>query len=646
MANPADTVFGVQFSVYVSGIYLPASSVSVTTAFSAIPQCTIALPPYAELYGIGRQDRVPVHVFFLDNFREAETPAYKLFFEGVITGFGYVNNAIGRSFVIQCESVLNILNKIYIRHLASMSDVFTNALPGQSLTEFTKMVIPSIFPMLLFSNDSTTLIKDRATTEGDNLIMYPTQMLENALNFIVNYDQDNPLAKFYKEYLTLIKATKRSTKVAYFDTKGGDFWGCKRFPTLSFLTDKATVEAIATQVNEWGQRSSIYELISGVLAKMEYEFAFFNSPALIGDSVVSMCLKPILYDAMPPACNVMFRSLISSISTNENVDSIPTRIRSNDVNSIINIIAGGNASELQQMATLDCYPSEGFGPTAPPGVDMDEYTQELLISEQYTGPNIADISAPDWWSYVSSAKMTGTAEEQKTMFYTARMQMMKNMFLKKRYEGSRLSVTMAFNPYIVAGLPGVAFDPKDDGFTFIGQVLAVQHDIHKGSATTTVELGYVRSLEEESTDRLLNTLTLISEKVTNYDVSEAEPISRMSEVYGSMIACDAVANVGEIECMLDDSKPEWAERQMNPKKAYDYNKRDVVSQTYFMQDFLGLTENSAVEISDDYGNKIPSCYDGGLVDNRNRTSAGYHPDYRERLLAIQSTEVDQTIYGE
>lgn len=638
-SSPADTVFGVQFSVYITGVYMPATSVSVTTAFSVVPQCTIALPAEPKLYGIGRDDLIPVHVFFLDNF--SDTPGtYRLFFEGVITGFAYMNNAMGRSFVVQCEGTLNILNKIYIRHIASLSDVFTASLPAQAFTEFTKVVIPSIFPLLLFT-------KDGAPATEDNLIAYPTQMVENAMKFIKEYAQDNPLAAFYKQYFIDIIADKRCQKVEFFDKEGADcvsFWKCDRFPTLAFLTNKATVDALITQVENWGQRASIFELISGVLDKMEYEFAFFNSPMLSSSkSVISMCVKPILYDAFPPVCNVMFRSLVASFSTNENVSDVPTRIRANDINSVLNIIAGDSSMDLQKMLTIDCYPSDKFGFDTLPDVDKDMYAQELLESETHTGPKIVDIAAPDWWSYINTARMSGSAEEQQTQFFTARMQMMKNMYLKKRYEGSRLSVNLAFNPYLVSGLPGVVFDPQDNAFGFIGQVLSVEHTLTKTGATTSVELGYVRSIDEEVANRLQNTLTFISEKVTDYLANSGEVLP-MTQVYQSMIACDSVNSICELQTMIDEVEA-WGDKQSNPAEAYKYNQRNIVTQKEFMEEFLGLTIGEGAEVKDEYGNLIPTVYNGKLVEDINTSAKGHHPDYRQILIDLQSTEVDQTIYG-
>ena len=58
--------------VYIAGVLVPATSVSITTAFNNFPQCQITLPPYAELYGLGRKDKIPVFVFIRYTFVEGQ----------------------------------------------------------------------------------------------------------------------------------------------------------------------------------------------------------------------------------------------------------------------------------------------------------------------------------------------------------------------------------------------------------------------------------------------------------------------------------------------------------------------------------------------------------------------------------------------
>ena len=72
------TILDVNVLTYVAGVLVPTSEVGVTTAFNAVPTATISLPPYPQLFGIGRKDRIPVHIFFKDTV----IGEYKLLFEG------------------------------------------------------------------------------------------------------------------------------------------------------------------------------------------------------------------------------------------------------------------------------------------------------------------------------------------------------------------------------------------------------------------------------------------------------------------------------------------------------------------------------------------------------------------------------------
>jgi hypothetical protein len=618
MATTADTIFSLQFIVYVAGVYIPASSVSVTSAFNNIPTCTIALPAYPkELYGIGRSDRVPVHVFYFDNFA-TEPPTYKLFFEGVITGFGYVNNSLGRAFILNCEHIFNILQRIKIRHVSDIKQWASSRLPGQALTAFTRMAMPSLFPLLMFMK-----------AEG-SLVEYPTQILDNAFDYIMSNAGADPLTKFYKEYLTALKADHRFQRVAYFD-QGKDVWGTDTLPTLSFLETKAASEAIAKAVGVWGREASLWELINGVLSKMEYEIGVYNSPSYFTTDLISLCLKPLLYDGFPPKCNILFRSHVISVTTNENVSDIPTRIVARDFHNIMYKLFQGGNPILQELMIMDCYPSEIYNSEKIPDEYNDPYVQELLKAEDYTGPVVHDIPAPDWWSYVNPAKIfSNDPAVAKKQYYTARTQMLKSMYLKDRYQGSRMSVTMAFNPYVVSGFPGVVFEPEDGTCAFIGHILAVQHDLNKSGGTTTIEFSFVRTLEQEKTNRLENSMKLISDVVTNN-----ADIGRMTDVYQSIIACDAIT-IKDADNLLSDT-----EEQKNPWKAYQYNKREIVTMDEYCT-FMGFTAEDEVTIEDDYHNKIPGSLSGKFLTNRNTS----YKDYIDTLKNdVQAPEIKREIYN-
>lgn len=629
MTHPTDAVFGIQHAVYVSGIYIPASSVVVTTSFNAIPQCVITLPAYPELYGMGRGDRVPVHVFILDTFATrtedavdgkpaAElSPEYRLFFEGVIIGFGYVNNALGRAFIIQCEGVFNILHKLFIRHIASASDLKATTTPGQAETEFVKHTFKSAFPLSMLMSSGT---------DGVELCKYPTKMLENAFAFIKNYEGSSKLATFYKTYFDLIKISNRVVKVPKFDEDDA-------YPTMRYLSKKAIMDVIRRKTEAMGQRASLYDWINGVLSQMECEFAFLNAPIANGSNIASVLVKPIFYEALPPKCNIMFRCMVESIQSNENVSEIPTRIRAEDMYSPMATMSQTANDSFQKYINVNFYPTNDYLPESQKTPDdmVDAYTTESISSEDFTGPIVRDIQAPDWWSYLDSAKMSTTEAWRK-----ARLQMLKSLYMKLRYEGSILTVECAFNPYIVVGFPGVVFDPQDNGFGFIGLVISVEHSIHKSGAKTTVEMRFVRSLEEASEEPLKNTVEEVSKEITH--VKDA-----MNEIYNAIIGTEAVKDFGELCSMIDDG---YATYQNNPTEAYTYNARDIVTQKDFMETFLGL-KASEDTVQDDYGNDLPAKYvTGDLVTSRFKGSDKiWVPDCLTKLSDIQSTEVDQYIYG-
>ena len=78
------------FLTYVAGILIPTTNISITSAFNSLPTATISMPAYPQLYGIGRKDRIPVHIFYKDNC----IGEYILLFEGESCGFSYSNSIV------------------------------------------------------------------------------------------------------------------------------------------------------------------------------------------------------------------------------------------------------------------------------------------------------------------------------------------------------------------------------------------------------------------------------------------------------------------------------------------------------------------------------------------------------------------------
>ena len=164
----ANNIIDSNFLTYVAGILVPTSEISVTAAFNAVPTASITLPPYPQLFGIGRQDRLPVHIFSKDPIDQE----YTLFFEGEVTSFLYSDAIYARSITINAQGLLAFLQDINIKFLSSLDDVASANVAGASDTNLQTFTNNVIFPYSLFAFGL-------GEARPENLISYPAQYLQN-----------------------------------------------------------------------------------------------------------------------------------------------------------------------------------------------------------------------------------------------------------------------------------------------------------------------------------------------------------------------------------------------------------------------------------------------------------------------------------
>jgi hypothetical protein len=564
-------LFEIRTLVLIAGVRVPHSSVSITSAFNTIPTCTVAVPPYHKLFGIGRWDRVPMQVFIKDVFG-AETSTfeqYVLLFEGDITSFGYTNTAIGREFAVSAHGVLAFLKDVEVEFLTKLEDSFLSSITNRGYAKLTSTEFQPTFPLSLFS-------RGIGAVSTANMIHYPSDFLENVYNFVaqqpavIEHLNDSALAEFYANYANnKIRLLNRYARLPFFDSSDGINWTSSDgrsvpFPILSYIQSHAGMSLLGQLMNNAPPSNSLYDIVTFVVSQMEYEFAFISAPILRNGNLVSSCLKPIFYDALPPACNIIYASHASSIRTEENVYQVPTRIKTESIDSMLDII-GSNDSVVPMVGKINFYP----GVNGNSGYELANNNRKadrvhnigLLPNEQFTGPYVYETIAPFWMMQIETNIQANSGV---VTFSGMKDQILKTMLRLKQYEYRALSIETAFNPYVVPGFPGVVFDNADTDIAFAGQVLATTHMISKSSASTTVEMGFSRTLKEAAERPLENTFLDISTQITHRP-------DRMSRIYQELLGCNCVSYNDLHTTVRTDP------RYSNPKFAYKANYRPIAS---------------------------------------------------------------------
>lgn len=621
-----NNIFLADTRVYIAGILMPAISVSVTSTVGQAPTATITLPASALLFKIGRADRVPVHVFQRETY--VESPHFVLLFEGFIASKSYLNLASQRNININAIGLLDILNDAQVRFLREFSELYSTAIPGNAQKQLYYTECGRPFPAFLF-------VQGLSQQADADLIKFPSEYLDNLYRYLqgagskqstAGPNNGSILSDYFVHQAEMLRLILRYVPLPYFDEES-EVWpkqddqACV-FPLISGMQKSSAIELLVKAVTENVQQQSIQELLDFLANEMEYEFAQFASPAFrpaVVDAdgketeparLVATCLKPLLNDAVPPLCNVIFRSQMHQISIHETYKGSPTRIQIYDVSNPSTILAGTSVdAQVAKYSLVTCYPSGKEADDLPPYIQ--KVAAEILKSETYTGPWVSEVQTPRWFHYLG---LNYSGEEQalfKRVFCHRQL-------LSKKYFARRLSASMTFNPYVTPGFPGVVFDAEDTGMAFAGYVLSVEHTITPTDMTTRMEMNYTRLLDEAAEIAIVHPLPAIQNITHDPD--------KMTHIYNALVGIPQSKEAPDISgatavSFLDlymryhAKTPEILTPQRNPKEAYAKQRRNICTFEDYLS-FMGLNVSSTGNGPE--GPETPLELDGEFLSDRAR----------------------------
>lgn len=563
-----------QCRVYIAGILLPTISVNIRCVFNEPPTAEIALPAYPELFSLGEADRVPVHVFVQETM--VESPHFILLFEGFIESKVYMNSPLERSVTINAISYFDILNDCKVRFMTQLDDMFL--MSGAGNQEQAAYVVTSdiTFPHCLFRYGLKPL-------DNGLPIKYPSQYLENIYAFMQMAGQVDPktgeeyhpplgqlhaskLSQYFRNQAEDLKLLDRFEYLPYFDKAGkeGTAWKiaglpetddmATAFPMVYGMQTFHAMELLVRGAVNASEEQTLRELLTFLVDEMEYEYLYVSNPAYhaaipadeeagteeVPAKLVSSCMKPLLTDSLPPQCNVLHRTLVTSIQTSQKYKGSPTRIQIHNLFGPLAMLVNGNtSSKLAQTGLLDFYPSETYTDfEIPPGHEkIRALSNELLKIEEYTGPWVRQVGTPRWFHYIpfmngGTQDNTGSTLETEKIF---KERFCRRQLLNLKYAPRQLTATCQFAPYVTPGFPGVVFDNNDTHFAFAGHVLAVEHSISGTEVRTSISMNFARLLKEAATIPINHPLTAVD------NITQSQ--SRMTEIYQTILGTPGASDV-------------------------------------------------------------------------------------------------------
>lgn len=270
--------------LYINGIEVPAQSVSITYGAMAMPEASITLAPDRELLRLGKEDRLQVAVFYLDDmFQEpkdetgSKGPQYRILFEGEIVGWGYENTPMGRSISFRAADYMGIFNQMYMFFVQNVDDLATATYSSEA--ELWSAAGPT-YPAALFYQG---LHRPDAGTE---YIRRPYDFVENFFRALFGAAEkkdynSSVAAHFFARWARRTNFINRWLPSPFIE--GSDLANTVDgvFPILKALRQEKALTQVINKAQSMSQAASFYQMIVETFRQVYYEFTMIPSMPLV-----------------------------------------------------------------------------------------------------------------------------------------------------------------------------------------------------------------------------------------------------------------------------------------------------------------------------------------------------------------------------
>lgn len=543
---------------YIAGVECPIISAAVSYGVWKIPEASVAVFPDPEFQRLGAQDRVPIVLFYLDEHYH-EAPTWCLLFEGEITGWTYTNTPLGRTINFQCVADIAVWTQLFLFYMTNLSGVVQGT-TNRTTEQLSQAV--AVYPYALF--------KRGLIVEGDNTdIKRPFDFAYNIVRNLIGQNvplslRSVPAVNFFSRWVRRNQFHNKWVALPYLD-EVHDATGKPltnqppgMFPVLRAVQSEQAVRAVQSVV-ESTSGASIWHILKRVLDTVLMELVMLpTAPAvrtyldgnIIGkpkvivsptnkafipncivqdgdeDKIVdpkeplriaNYFVKPQMYFGLPPACNVIFPSVMTQFSYQENFITQPTRLYFED-DALLSLIPSQTRDSLDQVVLnrlARAYPPEADVRFQKSKKQLATMNKNILLypEEFFKGPVTARNSAPPWLMFYTH-QLSADGVPSKAPLSTPTNKTVKPVegdsitdqdlyalyaqysFFRETYSQRNGAVEMAFHPYLIPGLPSFIFDSFQTRLHVVGYLMNVTHQFSGMSAVTSANYTYGRTLYE------------------------------------------------------------------------------------------------------------------------------------------------------
>lgn len=433
-----DKAIPVSWIVYVNGLQVPATSVTITSGLGRIPEAQISFVPDPSLQRIGAEDRVQVQVFYLDQWLPGPWQ-FRLLFDGEIVAWGHTSTSGSRSLVLHAVDYSAIFTQLFFFFMSSYDDIAIGV-SGQQLGVQGATVqtagYGALYPYSLFSQG----LAAPGDTEASNAtISRPVDFAYNVIRALIKDQHPNkpiPAVNFFTPWVKRTNFHRRWIALPYIDSDPGGNVNVGVFPILRAVQSEQALGAVSRLASTVGSGGSIWSMLNEILGTMMMEIAMIPSPAYVRTDFASLLpkppsneangfrfltnyfVKPQFFFGLPPACNVFFPSQLGPYQYNENYITQPTRMYFNEEAILTHLNANGATTDnalntVLQDALCTAYPEEADVAARDAVQGRGQNGKNLLVypEEFFKGPVIDRRSMPRWFVFLADALATSGAPD-------------------------------------------------------------------------------------------------------------------------------------------------------------------------------------------------------------------------------------------
>jgi hypothetical protein len=298
---------------YVNGIEVPIIGFDIQCGVWQPPAFTIHMIPDIVLQRLGSEDRVPVQIFYLDYWVDAERPEFRLLVDGEITGWSYSSSVGQRTMAFRCVSHIHVFQQLYFFYMTNVDNVVAAQSPEVLSSSFSTPGL--LYPYSLFhqglvvTNNQVAATRAQPRRPGQpgqatpvpmdnpdaNLdpnspaqpIKAPYELVYNVIKGVISSEVPNnrhaiPMMNFFARHIRKTRLQNRFVRLPFLEDPEalGEEQGV--FPIFKAARNAEALNAMQRQVSaQTGESGPVWNMLQQILSMVYMEIAMIPNPAAV-----------------------------------------------------------------------------------------------------------------------------------------------------------------------------------------------------------------------------------------------------------------------------------------------------------------------------------------------------------------------------